>query len=101
MRLLNPNQRANLKDQLDEWIQQGIIEPANSPWALPLVPVKKKDGRTRWVTDLRLLNDVTMKNAYPLTNIQENLQKLMRRSMFVALTTAFRLRKTAVIVLLL
>ena len=35
------------------WIQKGIIEPANSPWALLLVPVKKKDGRTRWVTDLR------------------------------------------------
>ena len=75
-RPLNPDQRANLKDQLDEWIQQGIIEPANSPWASPLVPVKKKDGRTRWVTDLRLLNDVTVKDAYPLTNIQENLQKL-------------------------
>ena len=69
MRPLNP-------DQLDEWIQQGIIEPANSPWASTLVPVKKKDGRTRWVTDLRQLNDVTIKDAYPLTNIQENLQKL-------------------------
>ena len=44
VRPLNPDQRSNLKDQLDEWIQQGIIEPANSPWASPLVPVKKKDG---------------------------------------------------------
>ena len=69
VRPLNPYQRANLKEQLDEWIQQGIIEPANSPWASPLVPVKKKDGRMRWVTDLRLLNDVTIKDAYPLTNI--------------------------------
>ena len=42
---LNPDQRANLKEQLDEWIQQGVIKPANSPWASPLVPVKK-DGRT-------------------------------------------------------
>ena len=82
MRLLNPNQRANLKDQLDEWIQQGIIEPANSPWALPLVQVKKKDGRTRWVTDLRLLNDITVKDAYPLKNIQENLQKLKGAKIF-------------------
>ena len=75
VRPLNPDQRANLKEQLDEWIQQGIIEPANSPWASTLVPVKKKDGRTRWVTDLRQLNEVTIKDAYPLTNIQENLQK--------------------------
>ena len=82
MRPLNPDQRSNLKDQLDEWIQQGIIEPANSPWASPLVPVKKKDGRTRSVTDLRLLNDLTVKDAYLLTNIQENLQKLKGAKIF-------------------
>ena len=85
VRPLNPDQRANLKEQLDEWIQQGIIEPANSPWASPLVPVKKKDGRTRWVTDLRLLNDVTIKDAYPLTNIQENLQKLKGAKIFTSI----------------
>ena len=68
-----------MKEQFDEWIQQGIIEPANSPWASPLVPVKKNDGRTRCVTDLRLLNDVTVKLAYPLTNIQENLHKLKHK----------------------
>ena len=43
MRPLNPDQRANLKEQLDQWIEKGVIEPANSPWALPLVLVKKKD----------------------------------------------------------
>ena len=69
VRPLNPDQRADLKEQLDEWIQQGAIEPANSHWASPLVPVKKKDGRTRWVTELRLLNDFIKKDAYPLTNI--------------------------------
>jgi hypothetical protein len=85
VRPLNPDQRANLKEQLDEWIQQGIIEPANSPWASPLVPVKKKDGRTRWVTDLKQLNDVTIKDAYPLTNIQENLQKLKGAKIFTSI----------------
>ena len=44
--------------------------------------MKKKDGRTRWVTDLRQLNDVTIKDAYPLTNIQENLQKLKGAKIF-------------------
>ena len=85
VRPLNPDQRANLKEQLDEWIQQGIIEPANSPWASPLVPVKKKDGRTRWVTDLRLLNYARIKDAYPLTNIQENLQKLKGAKIFTSI----------------
>ena len=85
MRPLNPDQRANLKEQLDEWIQQGIIELANSPWALPLVPVKKKDGRTRWVTELRQLNEITIKEAYPLMNIQENLQKLKGAEIFTSI----------------
>ena len=50
-----------------------------------LVPVKKKDGRTRGVTDLRLLNDVTIKDAYPLANIQENLQKLKGAKIFTSI----------------
>ena len=62
-----------------------MIEPATSPWASTLVPVKKKDGRTRWVTDLRLLNAATIKDAYPLTNIQENLQKLNGAKIFTSL----------------
>ena len=85
VRSLNPDQRANLKEQLDKWIQQGVIEPANSPWASPSVLVKKKDGRTRWVTDLRLLNDVTFKDAYPHANIQENLQKLKGEKIFTSI----------------
>ena len=82
VRLLNPDQIRNLKDQIDKRIEQGVIELANIPWALPLVPVKEKDGRTRWMTDLKRLNTATVKDAYPLTNIQENLQKLKGATMF-------------------
>ena len=56
VRLLNRDQKENLKDQIDKWLEQGVIKPSVSPWVLPLVPVKKKEGRTRWVTDLRDLN---------------------------------------------
>ena len=45
VRPLNPDQRENLRDQIDEWLEQGVIEPSVSPWASPLVPVKKKDGQ--------------------------------------------------------
>jgi len=93
---VNSDQKRNLKNQIDEWIEQGVIEPANSPWASPLVPVKKKDGRMRWVTDLRLLYSATVKDAYPLTNIQENLQKLKGATIFtepVAPVTAYKSRK--------
>ena len=42
VRPLNPDQKENLRDQIDEWLEQGVIEPSISPWASPLVPVKKK-----------------------------------------------------------
>ena len=54
--MLNPDQKENLQDQIDEWLEQGVIKPSISTWASPLVPVKKKDGWTRWVIDLREMN---------------------------------------------
>ena len=62
VRLLNPDQKDNLCDQIDEWLEQGVIEPSVSPWASPLIPVKKKDRQTRWVTDLREFNKQTVKD---------------------------------------
>ena len=88
VRPLNPDQRSDLKNQIDDWIHEGVIEPSNSPWESPLVPVKKKDGRTRWVTDLIGLNSQTVKDAYPLANIQENLQKLKGAMVFSSLDAA-------------
>ena len=51
----------------------------------PLVPVKKKDGRTRWVTEIRELNKQTVKDSYPLTNIQEILHSLQGAMVFSSL----------------
>ena len=82
MKLLNPDQKENLRDQIDEWLEQGVIEPSIIPWESPLVPVKKKGGRTRWVMDLRELNKQTVKDKYPLTNIQEILHSLQGATVF-------------------
>ena len=51
----------------------------------PLVPVKKKERRTRWVTDLRELNKQTVKDSYLLRNIQENLHSLQGATVFSSL----------------
>ena len=76
---MNPDQKENLRDQIDKWLEQGVIEPSISPWASPLVPVKKKDGRTRWVTDLRELNKQTVKD------IQKILHSLQGATVFSSL----------------
>ena len=48
--ILNPDQKDNPNKQITEWLEPGVIKPSTSPWATLLVPVKKKDGRMRWVT---------------------------------------------------
>ena len=82
VRPLNPDQKDNLQKQIDEGLEQGVIEPLVSPWASPLLPVKKKDWRTRCITDLKELNKQTVKDCYPLTNIQEILYSLQRATVF-------------------
>ena len=83
VRPLNGDQKENLQIQIDEWLEQGVIEPSVSPWVLPLVLVKKKERRTRWVTDLKELNKQTIKDSYSLTNIHEILQSARCYSVFV------------------
>ena len=75
-RAFNPKQEEDLKKQLNAWQQEDVIEPANSPWGAPLIPALKKDGRTRWCVDFRRLNDLTVKDSFPLPLIMANLHKL-------------------------
>ena len=85
VRLLNLDQKNNLHDHMDEWLEQGVIKPSMSPWASQLVTVKKKDRWTRGVTDQRELNKQTVKDSYPFTNIQEILHSLQRTTVFSSL----------------
>jgi hypothetical protein len=61
-----PKELAELKTQLQELIEKGFIQPSSSPWGCPAIFVKKKDETLRLCIDYRLLNEVTIKNKYPL-----------------------------------
>ena len=41
VRLLNPDQKENLQDQIDKWLQQGVIKPSVSPWVSPLYTLEE------------------------------------------------------------
>lgn len=60
----------------DKMLKANITEPSNSPWAAPIVLVKKQDGTTQFCVDYRKLNNVTIKDVYSLLRINESLDTL-------------------------
>lgn len=61
---------------LEEMKAARIIEPLESPWASPVVLVPKKDGSWWFCVDFRQLNEVTIKDSYPLLPVDESLDKI-------------------------
>ncbi|GBM38694.1 Retrovirus-related Pol polyprotein from transposon 297, partial [Araneus ventricosus] len=57
-------------------VDNGIIEESSGPWASPIVLVKKKNGSTRFCVDYRKLNEITIKDSYPLQRIDDTLDAL-------------------------
>ena len=55
---------------MKDMLQNGVVRPSTSPWASPIVLVKKKDGSTRFCVDYCKLNDVTRKDPYSLPRIE-------------------------------
>jgi hypothetical protein len=71
-----------LKKQIDELLEKGYIRPSTSPWAAPVLFVEKKDGMKRMCIDYRALNEVTVKNKYPLPRIEDLFDQLRGASVF-------------------
>jgi hypothetical protein len=65
-----------LKKQIDELSEKGYTRPSTSPWAAPVLFVEKKDGTRRMCIDYRALNEVTIKNKYPLPKIEDMFDQL-------------------------
>ncbi|KAK1606018.1 hypothetical protein QYE76_029691 [Lolium multiflorum] len=79
---MNPAELVELKKQLDDMLAKGLIRPSASPWRSPVLFVDKKDGTIRLCTDYRKLNDVTIKNKYPLPKIEDLFDQLTGATVF-------------------
>ena len=62
--------------QISEMLDQGIISPSTSPWASPIVLVRKKSGELRFCIDYRKLNQITRKDAHPLPRVDDLLDSV-------------------------
>ena len=85
-RPVNPALEPSLKKQVDKWVSEDVIEPAQSPWNFGLVPASKK-GTTekRWCLDFRPLNAVTVRDRISIGDISDNLARLARSKVFSAI----------------
>jgi hypothetical protein len=87
-----------LKEWIEENLRKGFIRPSSSPVASPVLFVKKQDGGLRFCVDYRALNNVTVKDRYPLPLIKESLNNLAGMKYFskIDIISAFnniRMRK--------
>ncbi len=61
---------------LDKMIKAKVIQPSVSDWAAAPVLIRKRDGQVRWCVDYRALNNVTIKDVYPLPLVEECMDTL-------------------------
>lgn len=81
-------QHEEAERQVKQMMENDLIQPSNSPWSSPIVLVKKKDGSMRFCIDYRRLNEVTLKDAYPLPRIDDSLDSLSGAQWFSTLDLA-------------
>ena len=63
--------RTQVKQELDEMLEAGIIEPSNSNWSAPMIVVTRQDRPIRLCVDYRRLNTVSKMDAYPMPRIDD------------------------------
>ncbi|GJV80732.1 putative nucleotidyltransferase, ribonuclease H, partial [Tanacetum coccineum] len=79
---LAPSESEELSGQLKKLHDKGFIRPSSSPWGAPVLFVKKKDGSFRMCIDYRELNKLTIKNRYPLPEIDDLFDQLQGSQFF-------------------
>lgn len=78
-------ERQVISKKVEEMLDDGIIRPSFSPWASPVVLVKKKSGEFRFCVDYRRLNAITKRDVYPLPLMDDVFDRLAGAKWFSSL----------------
>ncbi|UYV79703.1 hypothetical protein LAZ67_18000349 [Cordylochernes scorpioides] len=73
---VSPAERRVIQSEVEKMMETKIIRPSSSPWASPIILVRKKDGSLRFCVDYRRLKKITKKDVYPLPRIDDALDTL-------------------------
>lgn len=84
-RRLAEKERKFVREQVNEWIEEGIAKESQSSFSSPVVIVKKSDGTNRLCIDYRKINKVIIKERYPLPIIEDVIEKLYDATYFTTL----------------
>jgi hypothetical protein len=87
-RRIPPQHFREVRELLQKFLDQGIIQKSKSPYASPIVLVQKKDGSLRICVDYRRLNAKTVRDSFPLPRIEESLEALQGARYFSSLDLA-------------
>jgi hypothetical protein len=79
---MNPQELEELNRQLADMLSKDLIRPSASPWGSSVLFVDKQDGTIRLCVDYRKLNEVTIKNKYPLPKIEDLFDQLNGAKVF-------------------
>jgi transposase InsO family protein len=83
-----PTLYSEVRTLLRGMLDKGIIRESSSPWAAPIVLVRKKTGSWRFCVDYRKLNLVTKKDAFPLPRVEDSLTSLTQAAWYSTLDLA-------------
>jgi hypothetical protein len=81
----SPHHKDEIEKQVQKLLADGLITPSCSPFASLVLLVLKKDGSWRFCVDYRKLNDITVKNRFPMPLIDEILDELAGTQFFTKL----------------